>query len=244
MTSDASTTGAGARPSHGFQRLEPSDLTGLTYDAIRQRILSRALGTGEQIPVDAIAADLGVSRTPVIDALKRLAGEGLVEIRARRGCFVRALSPDDIREIFEIREAVELFALRQVIRRERHHQLLPLLAEAQAAMRRCVAGDVYTDYERFIRFDQAFHTAIVAAADNARFLEIYRNLHVHLHIMRSHNFEVLRVASGTVADHQAILDAVGAGDAALAEQAAHEHLAAIRDKMLANLQQDRGHGDR
>src|ERR1700712_1402352 len=73
----------------GFERIQHADLAELTYTAIRKRILMRELRTGEQIPVEAVALMLGVSRTPVIDALRRLETEGLVEIRARRGCFVR-----------------------------------------------------------------------------------------------------------------------------------------------------------
>lgn len=69
-----------------FTRLEYVQLTELTATEIRRRILHRELDTGSQIPVDVIAGQLGVSRTPVLDALKILANEGLVEIRSRRGC--------------------------------------------------------------------------------------------------------------------------------------------------------------
>ena len=238
--SDAITTEDPTPPKAGFERLAYADLSELTYDAIRRRILARELRTGEQIPVDRVAVELGVSRTPVIDALKRLAAEGLVEIKARRGCFVRELSATDIREIFEVREAIELFAIRYMIRRNLQASVVPALEEAQAEMARCMKGDVYTDYDRFIAWDQAFHRRIVDGAGNSRFSEAYRNLHVHLHIIRSHNFDVLRSATGVTADHHAIVEAIRTGDAPAAEQAACLHLTLVRDKMMANLEQDKG----
>lgn len=179
-----------------------------------------------------------MSRTPVIDALKRLASDGLVEIRARRGCFVRELTAADIREIFEIREATELFAIRQVVRAGRYLALAAELEAAEIEMERHIEGDAYADYDRFIHWDQVFHRSIVAAAGNARLSEIYANLHVHLHIIRSHNLDVLRAGSQVASDHRLILEAIRAGDADAAEEAAYRHLAPIRDKMVANLQRE------
>src|ERR1700728_190462 len=98
-----------------FERINHADLTDQTYEAIRGRILRRELKTGEQIPIDRVAADLGVSRTPVLDAIKRLSVEGLIGIRPRRGCFVLGLTIADIREIFGLREALETYAANCVI---------------------------------------------------------------------------------------------------------------------------------
>ena len=236
--SDAARLRDAADPPHvggGFERLQHVDLAALTYDAIRKRILLRGLRSGEQIQVEAVAAGLGVSRTPVIEALKRLESEGLVEIRARRGTFVRGLTANDIREVFEIREAVELFSIRMAIRERRHAALADTLAEIARPMQACTAGDVFTDYDRFIEWDRAFHAAIVHASDNGRMIELFRNLHVHLHIMRVHYFRELDSASHVNADHAAIVAALRAGDLATAEQAVSGHLATNRNRAIAVL---------
>src|ERR1700689_5021022 len=119
-----------------FERINHADLTDQTYEAIRGRILRRELKTGEQIPIDRVAAELGVSRTPVLDAIKRLAVEGLIGIRPRRGCFVLGLSVVDIREIFGLREALETYAADLVIAERRHRELadeLESLSQQMAA---------------------------------------------------------------------------------------------------------------
>ncbi len=226
-----------AAPPRGFERIQHADLTEQTYTAIRKRILTRDLRTGEQIPVDAVAAMLGVSRTPVIDALKRLESEGLVEIRARRGCFVRGLTATDIREVFEIREAVELFSIRMAIRDGRHGALADTLEELVLRMTACTSGETFADYDQFIEWDRAFHVALVHASDNGRMKELYRNLHVHLHIMRVHYFRELESASHVNADHAAILSAIRAGDLTAAEHATSGHLAAICTRAITNLRE-------
>ncbi len=114
-----------------FDRLEHVHLTDLTADQIRRRILRLEIESGMQIPVDEIALQLGVSRTPVIDALKQLANEGLVEAVPRRGCFLRGLTAQDVQEIFETREAIEAYCACNTIARDRHHVLAERLLRAR-----------------------------------------------------------------------------------------------------------------
>jgi len=240
VSSDKTSDPRGASVSAGFEPLKHADLAEQTYDAVRKRILRRELETGQQIPIDTVAAELGVSRTPVIDAMKRLATEGLVEIRARRGCFVRELTMADMREIFEIREAAELYSVRLVIRDGRHGALADTLEHAYAEMERSTSGDLYTDYDDFTEWDRAFHLAIVGASGNQRLMELYRNLHVHLHIMRVHYFRQLEAALQFNSDPRAIIDAIRAGDLAAAETAVSAHIFVIRDRIASNLARDGG----
>ncbi len=97
------------------------------------------------------------------------------------------------------------------------------------------AGEAFTDDTRCTEWDRAFHSAIVSASGNARMQEIYCNLHVRLHIMRVHYFRQLESASRVNAGHAAIAAAFRAGDLARAEQAVSGHLAAIRNRAIANL---------
>lgn len=219
----------------GFERIEHADLGALTYKAIRKRILLREFRTGEQIPVGGVAQALGVSRTPVIDALKRLESEGLVEIRARRGTFVRGLTANDIRELLEVREAIELFSVRAAIRTARNVGLAERLAEIARLMEACTEGDTFADYDRFIEWDRTFHDAIVETSNNARMMELYRSLHAHQHIMRAHYFRELVPARQVNAAHAAIIAALCAGDVAAAERAVSDHVASVCDRACTNL---------
>jgi DNA-binding GntR family transcriptional regulator len=223
-----------------FERINHADLTDQTYEAIRGRILRRELKTGEQIPIDRVAAELGVSRTPVLDAIKRLSVEGLIGIRPRRGCFVLGLTIADIREIFGLREALETYAADCVIAERRHRELAD---ELEALTRQMVAftdGDIYTDYDAFIERDRAFHMALVRSAGNTRMTESYQRLNVHLHIMRAHYVRMIRRASDVHSDHAAIISAIRASDAAAARAAASAHLILVRNRMLAEIERGGG----
>ena len=223
-----------------FERINHADLTELTYEAIRGRILRCELKTGEQIPIDRVAAELGVSRTPVLDAIKRLSVEGLIGIRPRRGCFVLGLTVVDIREIFGLREALETYAADRVIAERRHLELAEELEALSRQMAAFTEGDIYTDYDAFIERDRAFHMALVRSAGNSRMTESYQRLNVHLHIMRAHYVRVIQRASDVHSDHAAILSAIRDGDATAARAAASAHLIIVRDRMLAEIERDGG----
>jgi DNA-binding GntR family transcriptional regulator len=223
-----------------FDRIDHADLTEQTYQAIRGRILRRELKTGEQIPIDRVAAELGVSRTPVLDAIKRLSVEGLIGIRPRRGCFVLGLTVVDIREIFGLREALETYAIDCAVAEGRHRELAEELEALIRQMAAFTEGDIYTDYDAFIERDRAFHLALVRSAGNSRMTESYQRLNVHLHIMRAHYVRVIQRASSVHSDHAAILSAIRAGDAAVARAAASAHLIIVRDRMLAEIERGGG----
>src|ERR1700722_16737772 len=152
-----------------FDRIDHADLPEQTYQAIRGRILRRELKTGEQIPIDRVAAELGVSRTPVLDAIKRLSVEGLIGIRPRRGCFVLGLTVVDIREIFGLREALETYAVDCAVAEGRHRELAEELEALIRQMAAFTEGDIFTDYDAFIERDRAVHTSLaLISAEAAR----------------------------------------------------------------------------
>ena len=93
-----------------FDSLSQRQISGDVYNALREKILSCDLAPGQRLAVDTIAQQLGVSRTPVKEALGRLSAEGLIEILARRGTFVSPVNPETIRDSFQVREALELKA--------------------------------------------------------------------------------------------------------------------------------------
>ncbi len=223
-----------------FNRLEYVQLTELTVMEIRRRILHRELDTGSQIPVDIIASQLGVSRTPVLDALKKLANEGLVEIRSWRGCFVKELTVQDVQEIFEAREAIELFCTYNVIKRGRQKELSLDLAKLMDEMNRHIQANKYVDIEAFIAADSAFHNAIVASGDNERLREMYDRLNIHMHVLRVHYFRRVVPPLAVVSDHLAIQRSIAKGDIATAELATRRHLARTGSKMISNLRSNGG----
>lgn len=223
-----------------WEPIQHTHLTERVYGQVRDRILSRAIKTDEQILVHEVAEELGVSRTPVVDAVKRLAAEGLVEIRARRGTFVRGLTETGVVEIFELREALETSAVRATIREAGGPALAGTLRHWFDVMAGMITDEGFGDYLAFTAADHAFHAAIIASRGNGRINSIYENLRVHMHVARAHLFQSLEPSGRVHDDHGRILDAVAAEDAPTAEAALVSHLSAIRERMIANVRANNG----
>src|SRR5690348_11990924 len=94
--------------------IEHSDLTTKVYQWLKERILHHAFLPGDKLDVKQLADDLGVSRTPVKDAVNRLTSEGLVVLRSRRGTYVATLAPSDVRDLMEARLMIETWAVGRV----------------------------------------------------------------------------------------------------------------------------------
>ena len=223
-----------------WEPIQHTQLTERVYGQVRERILSRLIKNDEQILVHEVAEELGVSRTPVVDAVKRLAAEGLVEIRSRRGTFVRGLTEGDVCEIFELRGALETSAVRAAVRDGNGAVLAGTLTHWLGVMAGLIRESSFGDYTAFTEADHAFHAAIVGLRGNARMDSIYENLRVHIHVARAHLFRDLEPADKVHRDHIRIRDAVAANDAPAAEAAIDAHLASIRERMIANVRANNG----
>ena len=90
--------------------IEHSDLTTQVYQWLKERIMHHAFLPGDKLDVQQLANDLGVSRTPVKDAINRLTSEGLVVLRSRRGTYVATLTPAMLRDLFDVRTMIEAWA--------------------------------------------------------------------------------------------------------------------------------------
>jgi GntR family transcriptional regulator, rspAB operon transcriptional repressor len=210
-----------------------ADLTEQTYRVLRDRILRREIGVGERVAVDAIADRLGVSRTPVTHALKRLGSDGLVEIMPRRGTFVAGITSRDAVELFDTRLMIELHSADAIFTADRAPAVGQAMRAPMEGMAAVVTGDTYDDYEAFIDNDRLFHRAIVAAVGNGRLLGFYDELNVHMYVVRAHFVHAVETAGHARGEHQAIHDAFSAREADRARAALVAHINGVRDSILA-----------
>lgn len=224
----------------GWVPIKQAHLSDQVHAQVRERILSRAIKIDELIQVDDIAAELGVSRTPVLDAIKRLANEGLVEIKARRGTYVKGISAQDLGEIFQMREALELFAVRHVIAGHRYDETIARMAQAMEAMSVEAPNAAFRDHVAFTAADKAFHSALILACDNQRLIRTYDNLNIYMHVMRSHLHKDLVAPHKVHHEHQAMFDAMQAKDVGAAERAIKTHLDDVYTRILANIEENGG----
>lgn len=205
------------------------------YAAMRGQILDGELSSGALLGEVEQAAALGMSRTPVREALARLAGDGLVEATGRN-LMVAQLSGDQVRELFEVRQALEEQAVRLAAKRGRAGDFAELagrFGDSPDLLAQGVAGRA--DYYALI---DDFDAAVDAAVGNTYLVRALTGVRTHLarirRLTREHP-ERLRAAAG---EHQLICEAIAAGDAGLAAHATHVHLHRSLTAILAVLVAD------
>jgi GntR family transcriptional regulator, gluconate operon transcriptional repressor len=224
----------------GMAMLEP--LHGQTLgmqaaEAIRRLIADGHLVGGDRLIEARIAEQLGISRGSVRDALWLLRGQGLVRDEPRRGSFVAELTVEDIRDIYDLRIAVELAAVRVLMQRPRADSFKQL-EQAIDAMR--AEG---RDAARAAEADLGFHSAICAASGNSRLHDVYVRHASELLILLRLDEEKLGHGPDSIAnDHKFLLDALLSGDLAAAETAFRTHLEEARDRVAAYVAQSRDSG--
>ena len=206
---------------------------------LKDKILRGELKPGMQISVPATAVALGVSRTPVNDALKRLANDGLVEIVPRQGTFVTQLTARDVAEIFDMRLMIELYAAEVVFQMGVVEQLLEAVQAPVTAMEQAMAGNDFRDHELFTINDEKFHTALVKSTGNNRLLRAYTQLHANTHGARIH-FIASGDARETQNEHRAIVVAFQNGSVAEVKRALHTHISRVKNKILEVLEERGG----
>jgi DNA-binding GntR family transcriptional regulator len=215
----------------GEDRLEVVSVVDRAYAALRERILSGDLAHHAKLRQEDLAAELGVSRTPVREALGRLAADGLVELLPNRGARVADVSPEDMRSSYEARVVIEPAAAALAARRRDPGEL--------AAMRAAIAAhrDAFGDVHAAFNANRDFHLALVAASGNAfllRFVELLwaRRLGFRIYEAQRESPELIALDAE---QHEAIAEAVRRGDATQAEQLTREHIGAAMHVLLREL---------
>lgn len=196
-------------------------LTARVTDALRQSIIDGDYQLGDALSEIRLAANFGVSRTPVREALTSLQRQGLIVIRPQSGSYVFLPSEEDVAELCEFRRLVEVAALRFAHARRRGRTLAQM-RETLAAMDAASATD---DRRAYAYADSMFHQSIVENSANAYLIEAYKLVSGRVGALRSHNLigaDELRGKS--TAAHRAIADAFERGDLLKAEEVIDEHV--------------------
>jgi DNA-binding GntR family transcriptional regulator len=204
---------------------------------LQARVLSGELPSGSRLRQSALAAEFGVSRTPIREALRKLQAGGLIELQPHRGALVRGLSAREIRDAYEVRAELEALAAELAATRIRHDQLDRLQAvqaQFQEGLTRTVAareaGDAHdSDAERaevWGRANDEFHQTIQHASGNQVLLTTLAQLHQSFprdlsRIVLAESTPLLRE---NVREHEAILEALHERDAERARELMRDHV--------------------
>lgn len=190
------------------------------YRLMRQRILDNAWPPGYRALEHVIAETLGMSRTPVREALIRLQKEGLVEVIPRHGMHVLPVSPIDMREIYEILMALECLASELVAaRKPSEEELAPLIAATQA-MDEALARE---DLDAWARADERFHANLVELAGNRQLSNTVNNYWDRAHRARLFSLRLRPKPVNSTREHMDLLQKLREGDVAGANAVNRAH---------------------
>lgn len=201
------------------------------YDAIFEQLMALKVAPGSRITVDNLVRELGVSHTPIREALGRLEGEGLV-VRTHLIGYSAApqISRRRFDELYELRLLLEPDGARRAALGMDEHRLATL-REVAGVMSTGSVADERIRYSSFARQDAVFHDRIMEYAGNDLIRQTLAHQHTHFHIFRLMYHS--RVTEEALEEHEALLSAFSAGDAVAAEAAMREHVSRSRDRLLA-----------
>ena len=209
------------------QSLSPRALYEEVAELLRQRIFKRELEPGSWIDELKIAQDYGISRTPLREALKVLAAEGLVTMKVRRGAYVTEVSDKDLRDVYHLLSLLESDAAGVVATHATDSQLAELQAlhnELEAAVR-----PDQVDRDRFFELNEAFHMRLLAIANNRWRDQMVSDLRKVMKLNRHNSLLKSGRIKESLAEHRAIM-------AALAERNATNTMQRMRDHFTSGLE--------
>tara|TARA_R110000787_G_scaffold66210_2_gene148828 strand:+ start:1546 stop:2280 length:735 start_codon:yes stop_codon:yes gene_type:complete len=198
----------------------PGSLSQKVYMSLKQAILSLAFRPGELMQKSQICKELGVSRSPVTEAMARLASEGLADIVPQAGTYVTRFSMAEIREGAFLREALELAAVERVATTITEEQLV--LLKRNLRIQEVLMQD--GDTAGFHQMDAELHELILSFTGYRRLASLAETAWIHVNRARHLNLPMPGRMQATLAEHKAIVAALEARDPEAARQATRHHL--------------------
>ena len=207
----------------------PQNLTALAYDSIKRHILEGKVDEDTRLTEEFLSNRLGISKSPVREALNSLQTEGLIHIEPRRGARLRQFSVKEVKNLYDLRETLEVFA---VARAQVTPMLLAELAKSVERTRKFVKAN---DKTKHIEEDTRFHAAIASATGNDELCRVLKNIQVQIWLCRCKTYNL---SSSSASDaHLAILKALEANDRKGAQTAMRNHIDHVRTRLVDFLEQ-------
>ncbi|MBM3556601.1 MAG: GntR family transcriptional regulator [Alphaproteobacteria bacterium] len=217
----------------------PKSLKDLVVEEIRRRIIYGSMQLGTALSENALAADLGLSKTPVREALQQLRLEGLVDVQPQRGTYVFRLSAEQVAMISELREILEVAAATAAMERNRS-ALVRRLAALLDAMRAAQAKDDAASYRTL---DGAFHEAIIELGGNPYIASAYGPVGFRIQALRTRLSHDARLNRSSIEEHRQMLAFARAGDIAGLQRLLRRHIRQTRESYLEVLARQESGGE-
>lgn len=207
---------------------KPLDLKDWAYETIKQLILTLTVEPGEQLHIEDLSAKMKVSRTPIREALLKLESEDLVEANPRVGFFVKVITKNDLRELFELREITEGYAAKKsalLLTDDDLAWINKLQREAVAAVK---AGDLNEFNEKEI----ALHTFIIEKSQNQRLIKLVESIKDLTYRQRFLALKSIDNVKKSLDEHQKIITALQNKDSDKASRSMSDHISFVKNRML------------
>ncbi|MBS1158469.1 MAG: GntR family transcriptional regulator [Proteobacteria bacterium] len=218
-----------------MNRIAPTALYQEVAERLRQRIFAHELTPGTWIDEQKLAEQYGISRTPLREALKVLASEGLVELKPRRGCYVTEISRQDLDDIFPLIALLEGRCAAEAVNRAKASDIATLKAIHERLEAAAREGRI----DAFFEANQEFHRQIQELSGNRWLLTVIQDLRTVLKLSRLHSLSLEGRLQQSLDEHRLIMAAFESGEAARAENTMHDHLLSGREA-LAKMQDGSG----
>ncbi|MDD2496734.1 MAG: GntR family transcriptional regulator [Desulfitobacteriaceae bacterium] len=211
----------------------------IVFETLREAIINGNLKPGERLMEVQLAEEMGVSRTPVREAIRKLELENFVVMIPRKGAYVSGISLKDIADVYEVRAALEFLAAGLAAERITDEELEKLerllIAVAEAAER--------NDLNQWVQKDTEFHDIIYKASRNDRLVQIVNNLMEQIFRFRSTSLAYPGRMKVAVEEHKKIVEAISERNITLAQSLAQEHVENAENSMLEAMEMADKHGE-
>jgi DNA-binding GntR family transcriptional regulator len=211
--------------------VESLSLSEKAYDILKEQIVQGNLKPGERLDVYELAKKLQISRTPIKEAIDRLSQQGLVTIRSRKSTFVSTLEPRKVKELFDVRLMMELWAAEHAMQHGSSPDLKTMAYLLKQGGLVFSSGEEF-DYATFTSFDQQFHLLIVDGAQNLQLRRIYDSLNAHIQIMRVYWGRARDRAFKSHKEHLKVFEAFQQKSLPQVRSALTAHIIQTREDML------------
>ena len=195
-------------------------LRDVVFNTLRQAILTGELKPGERLMEIHLANKLGVSRTPIREAIRKLELEGLVHIIPNKGAFVEGVTLQDVKDIYEIRTLLEGLCARWAAERITQEQL----EELEEIVFLSDFHYSKENWDQILELDNRFHEMVYEACASKELTRVLRDYHHYLQRIRRITLEEKARAHASINEHRAIAEALKARDARTAEECARLHI--------------------
>ncbi|MDD2401666.1 MAG: GntR family transcriptional regulator [Clostridia bacterium] len=200
----------------------------MVYESLRDAIVSQVLAPGERLMETELAEEMGVSRTPVREAIRKLELEGYIVMLPRKGAYVSGLSIKDINDVFEVRGALEALASGLAAARATQDEIEQMERDLVAEAAHFETSDLL----KTIEVDVKFHEMIYSASRNTRLQGLIKDLRDQVQRFRTTTLAVPGRMKFALEEHKMIVEAIASGDIQGAKDAAREHIESAENAFL------------